>query len=239
MARRRSGLRAMSSTAAVPLPSIEPDDAPEDTGVSPRRWTRADYYRAADLGLFREGERLELIKGELIQKVSPQRTVHSVGVSKTVLALQAAFGAGFYVRSQLPMVIAEDTEPEPDVLVVPGTPDDYLDEHPTIPDALLVVEVSDTTLGYDRGRKSVVYAEAGVSDYWILDLRGRRLEVRRDPIPLPHGERFAFGYRVVTIYLEGDEATPLAAASAAVKVSDLLPNPATGGSPASGSPSAG
>lgn len=215
----------MSAAVAIPSPAVELDDAPEDTGVQPYRWTRADYYRAAESGLFGPKERLELIRGQVLKQVSPQRTIHAVGVSKTALALQAAFGADFHVRSQQPMVIADDTELEPDVLVVPGAPDDYLDEHPQVSDARLVVEVSDTTLRYDQGRKAALYAEAGIADYWVLNLRGRRLEVRRDPIPLAPGEPFAFGYRTTTIYLETDAAMPLAASNAAIKISDLLPTP--------------
>jgi Uma2 family endonuclease len=67
------------------------------------------------------------------------------------------------------------------VVVVPGTPDDYADRHPVPDDVRLLVEVSDTTLGYDRNRKAAIYAEAGIADYWILNLPQRRLEVRRDP----------------------------------------------------------
>lgn len=213
------------TAATVLTPIAEPAEPAEEPGVLPRRWTREEYHRAGELGLLREDERLELIKGEIVQKVSPKKTPHSVATSKTIAALEDAFGLGFHARAQEPLVLPNDSEPEPDVLVVPGVPDDYLDEHPTASDARLVVEVSDTTLRYDRGTKAALYAEANITDYWIVNLRERRLEVYRDPVALPTGG--PFGYRSVTLFLETNTVFPLAAPDAVLQVSDLLPMPRT------------
>src|SRR5436309_3841907 len=89
-----------------------------DTGVRPRRWTRKEYYQAAECGLFKPGERLELLNGEILQKMSPQKPPHATGVSLTAHALDKAFGSGCYVRQQLPLVLNSESEPEPDLLVV-------------------------------------------------------------------------------------------------------------------------
>lgn len=210
------------TTAATPN-----DATGGELGVQPRRWTREEYHRAGNLGLFGPSEHLELVKGEILQKVSPRNTPHITGIRKTSIALERAFGAGFDVRSQGPMALADGSEPEPDVLVVPGVPDDYGSEHPAASDARLVVEVSDTTLGYDRQTKAALYAEAGIADYWILNLPARQLEVRRNPVALPAGEQFAFGYQT-TVYGEADTITPLAAPAAVIAVSDLLPMPRPG-----------
>jgi Uma2 family endonuclease len=200
------------------------DEDSDDRGVFLRRWTRAEYHRAGELGLFGPQERVELVGGKVFQKVT-QRPPHATSVNKTVRTLERVFGPGFVVRGQSPLVLADDSEPEPDAAVVRGGPDDYAGEHPHAPDVLLVVEVSDTTLGYDRGAKSALYAEARITDYWVLNLTRRQLEVRRDPLPVSPGDRFSFGYRTVTIYLETDEVAPLASPDRPVRVADLLPPP--------------
>jgi Uma2 family endonuclease len=101
------------------------------------------------------------------------------------------------------------------VVIVPGSRTDYLLRHPTAADARLVIEVSDTTLRYDRKQKQSAYARAGIPEYWILNLLHRQVEVYRDPA----GSR----YRSRTISREGEVLTPVAAPHASIRVSDLLP----------------
>jgi Uma2 family endonuclease len=186
----------------------------QDKGITRRRWTREEYYRAAALGLFRPEERLELLDGEILQKVT-QLPPHTTAVSMTARALTTAFGPNHYARQQQPLILDDLSEPEPDVLVVPGVPEDYLESHPTAVDASLLVEVTDTTLRLDRGGKLAAYARAGVKEYWILNLRARQLEVHRDP----SGEQ----YLSVVTYAEGELVVPLGAPQAQIQVSDLLP----------------
>lgn len=107
------------------------------------------------------------------------------------------------------------SEPEPDVLVTPGTPDDYSAGPPTAAESLLVVEVSDSSLRQDHGRKAETYAKAGVADYWIVNLKSRTLEVRRQP---ENDE-----YVSLDVYTENEPVAPLAAPQANVRVADLLP----------------
>lgn len=175
-----------------------------------RRWTREEYYRMGDAGLFLN-ERVQLINGEIF-KMAPMKERHAAGVQLTEAAIQRAFGDGYCVRPQLPLFLTDVSEPEPDVAVVPGGPRDYLEEHPR--SALLVVEVSESTLAFDRGTKSRLYAEAGIEDYWIINLVDRCVEVCREPID---GE-----YADQTRHDHDEEVTPLAAGSS-VKVADLLP----------------
>jgi Uma2 family endonuclease len=200
-------------SATTIRPRLSP--ASPDKGIRPRRWTREEYYRAAELGLFRPEERLELLDGEILEKLTPQRERHAAVVGRTARLLAEAFGPGHHTRQQLPVILNDRSEPEPDVVVVPGTEFDYLSSHPTPSDLRLVVEVSDTTLRFDRGRKRAAYARAGILEYWILNLPERQLEVYRDP----SGSR----YRSVTVYGEQAAATPLAAPHVSVCAADFLP----------------
>ena len=132
---------------------------------TPRRWTREEYHRAADVGLIRPEERLELVKGEILQKFGERDTPHATALRKTTDALEAAFASGFDIRPQLPLALAADSEPEPDVAAVAGSVDDFPEEHPTPEQTRLVVEISDSTLSVDRGMKAALYAEAGIPEY--------------------------------------------------------------------------
>ncbi|MFO0928031.1 MAG: Uma2 family endonuclease [Gemmataceae bacterium] len=147
-------------------------------GIRPRRFSKAEYYRLGELGFFR-GQRVELIEGRLMVS-SPQNPAHGSAVCRVGYALQQAFGTGYLVRTQLPLDLGQATEPEPDVAVVVGPFSLYDQAHPTA--AMLVVEVSDATLNYDRRQKGSLYARGGVTDYWIVNLPDRRLEVYRQPI---------------------------------------------------------
>lgn len=187
-------------------------------GGEPRRWTRAEYYRAYEAGVFGPEERLELLDGEIIQKMSPQLGFHAGGVARCGRLLTDAFGRGHSVRQQLPLILNDASELEPDAVVVAGDDYDWGREHPTATDALLVVEVADTTLRFDRGRKRTAYARAGVREYWIVNLPERCVEVYRNP------SRGRFQESV--IHGEDRIVTPLAVPEATIRVSDLLP-PAT------------
>ncbi len=183
---------------------------------SPRCWTREEYHRADELGLFGPEERLELIEGEILQKMTPQGTPHTTSTWLTAEVLREKFESGYGIRTQMPIGIGERSEPEPDVVVVSGSPRNYVDHHPTPEEILLLVEVSDKTLRFDRGRKARLYARAGIREYWIVNLIERQLEVYRDPT--------AEGvYRSIVRYVETDVVAPLAAPGASVRVADLLP----------------
>jgi Uma2 family endonuclease len=185
-----------------------------DEGPRSRRWTREEYHRAAELGLFRPEERLELLDGEILDKMT-QKELHAAAAAQAARLLAEAFGSGHHTRGHSPIILNEISEPEPDVAVVVGTAFDYLSSHPRAADLLLVVEVSDTTLRFDRTRKRPAYARAGIREYWILNLRERRLEVYRDP----SGSR----YRTSLVHGEHDTVTPLAAPHVSIPVADLLP----------------
>lgn len=189
-------------------------------GRVPRLFNRDEYYGLAEHGILGPEERTELIYGRIIQRMSPMGQPHCVAVTKTASALSAAFGGGFFAEQQMPLQLSSGLEPQPDVMVLPGTPDDYL-RVPRPSDVLLLVEVSDTTLRYDLGTKSRMHAEDGIPDYWIVHLRKRTLEVRRQ---LENGE-----YLSLDVYSEDESVAPLSAPNASVRVASLLPLARSGG----------
>jgi Uma2 family endonuclease len=187
-------------------------------GVRPRRFSKAEYYRLGELGFFR-GQKVELIDGRLMVH-SPQNAPHSTAVYQVQVALQQAFGPSYLVRCQFPIDLGQTTEPEPDVAVVVGPASRYAQAHPTT--AELIVEVSETTLTYDRGRKGSLYARAGVADYWVVNLVQRQVEVYRAPIA-DANEPFGHRYSSRTDAQVGGTVSPLAAPAAALAVADLMP----------------
>jgi Uma2 family endonuclease len=183
----------------------------------PRRWTREEFYRLAEQGLF-QGQRAELIEGE-IMVLSPQKWYHARTVDQVAEVLRAARPGAWWVRSQLPLNLSPLSDPEPDVSVVAGRRTDYTD-HPTT--ALLIVEVSDTSLAFDREYKGSLYARVGIADYWIVNLVDRQLEVYRQPVSdlqQPYGHRYA-----ETVILKDPALVrPLTAPAVALAVADLVP----------------
>ncbi|MCL6473426.1 MAG: Uma2 family endonuclease [Firmicutes bacterium] len=188
-------------------------EQPKTVPIPRRRFTREEYYRLAEIGFF-QGERVELIEGEIV-KMSPISPLHGEVVTLLAERLWQLFGEGYRVRVQLPLSLG-DSEPEPDIAVVPGKVGDYVHAHPTT--ALLVVEVAQTSLEYDREVKAPLYARAGIPEYWIVNLDGHCIEVYRDPAPMGEG----YGYRSRRIYMMGEPIAPLQKPESAVKVDELL-----------------
>lgn len=181
-------------------------------------FTRKEYYALGDYHFFRD-QRVQLIGGVIIQE-SPMNTPHATAVSLGLAALQTAFGIGHHIRVQLPIDLNLISEPHPDLTVVTGSPRDYLVDHPKT--ALLVVEVSDTTLEDDTHEKASLYASGGIADYWVVDLVNDQVLVFRSPKP-EAGSKFGQNYAAVSAHRRDDKITPLAAPNARVLVSDLLP----------------
>src|SRR5262245_58138481 len=134
----------------------------------PFRWTPEQYCRLSDEGYF-DGRRVELIGGEIVEMAS-QHNIHLAAIKLTDVALCQAFGAAFWVRAQGTLDLSPHGMPDPDVAVVPGSPRGVAATTPNPTSALLVVEVAESTLAYDRGAKASLYAAAGITDYWIVNL---------------------------------------------------------------------
>jgi Uma2 family endonuclease len=189
---------------------------PPESPVSRLKITREMYHRMAEQGFF-EGKRVELIEGEVFEK-SPVSPRHFATGDRIQRLFNRLFGEGFWVRFQGPLAVGE-SEPEPDIAIVPGIPEQYQDRHPDT--AVLVVEIADTYLLYDRTYKLSLYARAGIPEYWIVNLKERVLEVYRESIPL--GDMpFGYGYKVREILRPDERVRPRAKPDAEIAVSDLL-----------------
>jgi Uma2 family endonuclease len=184
-----------------------------------RRWTRAEYDRLIQLGILQPEERLELLDGQLVLRDS-QGARHAGTIRRVLAALRQSLDDAWQIDSQLPIALDDDSEPEPDVAVVPREPGSYLDAHPSCP--VLIVEVAETSYRIDREYKMSLYARARIPEYWIVDLVHETLEVHREPETSPatlYGSR----YRGVETLHRSATVTPLAAPARVIPVSDLLP----------------
>jgi Uma2 family endonuclease len=186
------------------------------TAPKRHRWTRSEYYRMAEIGFFRD-QRVELVGGEVIE-MAAQKDTQVIGVSLAAKAVGMAFGGSYWVRTQAPLNLGKHDDPEPDVAVVIGSERDYVGSDNRV-QALLVIEVSDTTLRLDRSKKTFRYARAGIVDYWIVNLIAGQLEVYRDP--QRRGARYE--YAPAIILQRGQTIAPLAAPQSQIRVDDLLP----------------
>jgi Uma2 family endonuclease len=191
----------------------------DEAGVRTRQWKRIEYDRLVEAEILGPEERIELLGGQMIVK-EPQYSPHATAIQLVQGILTAAFGPGWSVRPQMPVALDDESEPEPDICVVPGGPRDYRDAHPGRP--VLIVEVALTRLRFDREHKGSLYARSRIADYWIVNIPDRRLEVYRDPIPdtaAPFGARYG---RAITLGPD-EQVSPLALPAAVITIGDLLP----------------
>ena len=156
-----------------------------------KKFTIDEYHRLSDLGFFDNGEKVELIRGEIIN-MSPKRTAHSVCNYLFLKKLTLMLGDLAMVRGQEPISIPPNSEPEPDIAIALNRADHYLSSHPTPTDIVLIAEISDSTLQYDCETKPSLYAEAGIDNYWIFNLVKNHLEVYDRPFMDNTGQ---FAYR--------------------------------------------
>lgn len=194
--------------------SVAIQEVEQTSGPEVRRWTVRDYERAAEAGVFGPEERLELIEGE-IYRMSPQNGPHAVACDLIEDALRDAFGQGYRVRGQKPLLIGGKSVPEPDVYVIPGPIRNFVKQHPTT--AVLVVEASVSTVTFDLVTKSALYAGAGIQEYWVVGIPERVLVVHREPDPATQT------YRSVVRLSDTDSVSPVASPAAVIPVADLLP----------------
>jgi Uma2 family endonuclease len=155
-----------------------------EEGVRRRRFTVEEYHRMGEAGILGEGERVELIEGEVIE-MNPIGSRHAACVKMLTKLLSGALGEDLLLDVQNPVRLSGGLEPQPDLMVVRAR--DYRDSLPGPEDVLLVIEVSDTTLGYDRNVKLPLYARAGIEEAWIVDLPNKAIERHNDPSQTGYG----------------------------------------------------
>lgn len=195
-----------------------PSAAPE-AAVTRRRFTSAEWDRMVELGLFGPDERLELVDGEVLV-MSPIGDPHATSAGLVAEALRALTPPDTcYVREEKPLRLAEQRL-YPDVVLARGQIRDHTRRSPTAAETLLVVEVADTTLAYDLGKKADVYAEARVPEYWVVSIPDRAIVVHRGPRRRRSAPR-GWAWSEVVQVAGGKVRPPGARRSVAVK--DLLP----------------
>jgi Uma2 family endonuclease len=147
-----------------------------------RRFTRAEYHRMAEVGILREHDRVELIRGEIVE-MSPIGRRHKAFVGNLAKLLIVRLADRATVWAQSSVVLSEDTEPEPDLVVLRQGAVPYKERDARAEDVLLLIEVADSSLAYDRSTKLRLYAEAGIPEYWVVDCNSEVIEIYRDPSP--------------------------------------------------------
>ncbi|MCS6918300.1 MAG: Uma2 family endonuclease [Fimbriimonadales bacterium] len=202
----------MSKTAARPRrPSTQARSHRAPATVARLKFTPELFHRLGELGILNDETRYELIEGD-IYAMPPIGPEHSAAVERGARAFIRLEQVGmFHARTQNPLRLG-DSEPIPDIAIVPGDPEDYLESHPTT--ALLVIEVAKTTLEYDREQKLPLYAQAGVPECWIVNLQERVLEVYREPA----GSR----YKSLRYYTPDESVCPLFAPNTSIAVASLM-----------------
>lgn len=167
------------------------------TTVTIKRFTVAEYDYLAELGFLTEDDRVELICGQIIEMAAKGK-LHSTVSRQLLRELSKLIDTRATLQSQDPIILLHDSEPEPDFAILKNRSDNYLAAHPNADDILLLIEISDSSLKYDQEVKLPLYAESGISDYWIFNLGENCLEVYSKPYQKPQGQ---FGYCMKRIVL--------------------------------------
>ena len=187
-------------------------------GTRTRCWTKKEYYRLGELRFF-DGQRVELLEGRILVQ-SPMTPLNAFTMMLIREALHPLLPDGYRLRSKVPLDLGKRTEPEPDFAVVQGTSRQFIAAHPT--SAVLIIEVADSSLSYDRRQKGSLYARAGVPDYWLVNLVDNRVEVYRDPVP-DAAQRYGHRYASRIDLVPPASIASLAFPGVVVAVASLLP----------------
>lgn len=183
------------------------------TEVLRRLFTIEQYHRMIETGIIQEGDRVELIRGEIVEMASIG-TRHAAGVNRLNQLFFKKFGDQVLVAVQNPVEVNEYSEPQPDIAVLRPREDFYASAHPTPDDVFLLIEVSDSTIRYDRTVKIPLYAEDNIAEAWIVDVNAELIEVYRQPS--------ATGYRSLQTFMRGQTIELLAFPSVSITVDELL-----------------
>src|SRR5256885_5882016 len=158
-----------------------------EVAATRRRFTRREYHRMAEVGILGKHDRVELIKGEIVE-MSPTGRRHKAFVANLAQLLIMRLSGRAIVWVQTGIVLADDTEPEPDISILRRRAVPYKDREADAEDVFVLIEVADSSLAYDRSTKMRLYAEAGIPEYWVVDCNAEAIEVYRGPGPEGYGD---------------------------------------------------
>ena len=195
---------AAMTTAPVKAPHVSRET---------RKFTVDEYFKMVEAGILQPKERVELIEGEILV-IPPMEYPHSSGIMRHNRVLGRLAVERFAILVQAPLPLGGNSAPEPDRALWKYREDDYAGCFPSPEDVLLVIEVSDSSLTYDRDVKAHIYGRAGIPETWVLNLPGDCLERFTEPGPE--------GYTQHITLRQGDKVTPVAPADMELAVDDLL-----------------
>jgi len=178
-----------------------------------RRFTTAEFLRLVEIGFLGEDERVELIRGEIFE-MSPLNVAHVLCVNRLTSLLVTRLAGQAVVSVQNPIQLDEYSLPQPDLAIWKPPSDEFSDRLPGPSEVLLVIEVADTSVARDRRVKASLYAEAGIVEYWLVNLPERRVEVYREPQ--------SDGYRATVRFRSGELLSPLAFPDVTLKVDEIF-----------------
>lgn len=178
-----------------------------------RRFTVDEYHRMAEAGIFSEDDRVELIDGEIVE-MTAIGSRHAACVNRLIRLLSDQFRTLAVVSAQNPVRLGTYSEPQPDLALLRPRADFYASAHPGPGDTLLVIEVAETSLPFDRQIKLPLYARTGVPEVWIANLSEEAIEVHRQPSP--------DGYRDVSRRTRGEHVSPAAFPDVTLAVAEIL-----------------
>lgn len=173
-------------------------------------FTVSEYHSMAETGILPAEDRFELIEGE-IYRMAPIGSRHAGCVNCLNHLLN---GVGAILAPQNPVVLSDLSEPQPDMALLRWRDDFYRSSHPDPDDILLLIEVADSSVGFDRGVKAPLYARRGICEFWLVDLSRNTLDVHRQPS--------STGFRDIRQFRKGDRISPLAFPDLELNVSDIL-----------------
>jgi Uma2 family endonuclease len=194
----------LENTISKPMP---------DNGVKTRLITVAEYDRMIEAGIYTENDRIELLNGEIIE-LMPKGPKHVYFNEKLGDFFKGILGYSADVRSQNPIILDDFSEPEPDIVLAKPPRENYLESHPTPADIYLIIEISDTTLVYDRDTKAKAYSRNGIRQYLLLNLNNETVEEYREP-----GED---GYQFKRTLRKGDSLKLEAFPEVEIKIDELF-----------------
>jgi len=177
------------------------------------RFSAEEYHRLVEVGILTQKERVELIDGA-IHDMSPIGPLHSGVVNRLTRFFNLRAKGRWIVSAQNPVRLDKYSEPQPDVVLLKPAPDDYVSHHPVPDDVYLLIEVSDSTLDFDRGKKLQIYARAGISEFWIVNLQDSAIEVYREP-------HFT-GYENRAVLKTGENVSPATFPDITLEIAELL-----------------
>lgn len=203
----------MTTQEKVPAVNAAVPEAPAPAPET-RKFTVAEYYRMGEVGILGPDERVELIDGEIIV-MPPIGPSHAWSVDLDIPLFSRYARDRFSIRIQNPIRLNDGSEPQPDVSILRRRPEGYAAAHPTPADVLLVIEVADSSLEFDRGVKAHIYGRAGIPETWVKNLPEDCIERFTEPGPE--------GYAQHTVHRRGETLTPVSLRDMELAVDELLP----------------